>query len=267
VANQNNAKVSYLTNDHLGSPRAITDSLGKVTSRRDFLPFGEEIYSIQRTTTLGYSDDAVRQKFTGYERDIETDEDFAEARYYNYKVGRFNSVDPENAGVEIVKPQSWNAYVYSLNNPLSFVDPDGLKPVWLQRLDSNGDLAEILKADDEDEEFQDLLNGGWKLVQFNDSGEFQYPANFLGQIRYVILTSNGKWRWGDYYQQPESEDTTAGFVTNVPTTTPPQTVPPETLPSGPSTSPRGPTAPTLPPANPTSATNWLLRILRILGVP
>lgn len=36
---------AYLTTDHLGSPRAITDASGQVTSRRDFMPFGEEIYA------------------------------------------------------------------------------------------------------------------------------------------------------------------------------------------------------------------------------
>ncbi len=34
---------SYLTTDHLGSPRVITDKNGNVISRRDFMPFGEEI--------------------------------------------------------------------------------------------------------------------------------------------------------------------------------------------------------------------------------
>ena len=36
-------QISYLTTDSLGSPRVITDAEGNVTSRRDFMPFGEEI--------------------------------------------------------------------------------------------------------------------------------------------------------------------------------------------------------------------------------
>ena len=43
VAPPANPSVSYTTTDHLGSPRVITDQNGQVTSRRDFLPFGEEI--------------------------------------------------------------------------------------------------------------------------------------------------------------------------------------------------------------------------------
>ncbi|MFH4410559.1 hypothetical protein WAJ69_21275, partial [Acinetobacter baumannii] len=41
VAASQDAKVAYLTNDHLGSPRINTDALGQVVSRRDFRPFGE----------------------------------------------------------------------------------------------------------------------------------------------------------------------------------------------------------------------------------
>ena len=78
------AKVAYTTTDHLGSPRVITDIIGAVISRRDFLPFGEEltINVGARTTALKYGtyDDKVRQKFTGYQKDTETLLDFAEAR-------------------------------------------------------------------------------------------------------------------------------------------------------------------------------------------
>ena len=71
VAPTSQAKISYLTNDHLGSPRITTDAVGAVISRRDFRPFGEEI------ARTNYGADNVRQKFTGYERDIESDLDFA----------------------------------------------------------------------------------------------------------------------------------------------------------------------------------------------
>ncbi len=70
-------KISYLTNDHLGSPRITTDALGQVISRHDYHPFGEEIFTPQRTTGLNYSPDPVRKQFTGYERDPETSLDFA----------------------------------------------------------------------------------------------------------------------------------------------------------------------------------------------
>ncbi len=47
------------------------------------------------------------------------------ARYYGSALGRFISPDPGNSGAEPSDPQSWNAYSYVLNSPLSNTDPDG----------------------------------------------------------------------------------------------------------------------------------------------
>jgi RHS repeat-associated protein len=99
-----------------------------VISRHDYHPFGEEIYTSQRTTSLGYADDTVRKQFTGYERDIESELDFAEARYYNPTHGRFTSVDPLMASASTIRPQSWNRYSYVYNNPYKFTDPTGMMP-------------------------------------------------------------------------------------------------------------------------------------------
>lgn len=63
-----NPTTSYTATDLLGSPRVLTDSLGNVVSRRDFLPFGEDVVSTvgERASVTGYSSqDTVRQKFTG----------------------------------------------------------------------------------------------------------------------------------------------------------------------------------------------------------
>lgn len=113
-------QVSYLTEDHLGSPRINTDKNGNVISRHDYHPFGEEI---ARAT---YGADDVRKKFTGYERDFESSLDFGQARYYSSRHGRFYSVDPENYGAYEDDPQTWNAYMYSRNNPILYTDPEGL---------------------------------------------------------------------------------------------------------------------------------------------
>ncbi|MEO7659505.1 MAG: RHS repeat-associated core domain-containing protein, partial [Pyrinomonadaceae bacterium] len=120
------AKLAYVTNDHLGSPRINTDANGLVTSRHDYHPFGEEILTSQRTSALGYSADTLRKQFTAYERDIEADLDFAQARYYNPKHGRFTSVDPLMASANVINPQTFNRYVYVGNNPVNITDPTGL---------------------------------------------------------------------------------------------------------------------------------------------
>ena len=68
----------------------------------------------------------MRRKFTGYERDSETDLDFAKARFYGSSLGRFTSVDPMSLKKEILaNPQNLDRYVYTRNSPLTNVDRDG----------------------------------------------------------------------------------------------------------------------------------------------
>lgn len=62
-------QVSVLTQDHLGSPRVITNEAGAVTSRQDFSAFGDETLTVQRTQGLGYKPDELRKDYTGYEKD------------------------------------------------------------------------------------------------------------------------------------------------------------------------------------------------------
>ncbi len=119
-------QVSYLTADHLGSPRIITDNIGKVIARKDFNAFGDETNSAQRTTALGYKPEEIRQDYTGYQKDDESGLEFAQARYYNNKHGRFTSVDPLTASANVKDPQTFNRYSYAMNSPYKFTDPLGL---------------------------------------------------------------------------------------------------------------------------------------------
>ena len=120
----------YLSMDHLGSTRLVTDANANVVTRHDFLPFGEELppgYA-GRNGQWAPGGDNVDQKFTGQVRDQETGLDYFNARYFGAALGRFTSPDPGNAGADPSNPQTWNAYAYALNNPLVTVDPSGADP-------------------------------------------------------------------------------------------------------------------------------------------
>jgi RHS repeat-associated protein len=117
----------YLSYDHLGSLRMVTDIYANVVARHDYLPFGEEIPGgwAGRGATWGVHDD-VAQKFTAKERDQETGLDFFGARYMSSAQGRFTSPDPHTATIlHLINPQRWNMYAYGLNNPLFYTDPTG----------------------------------------------------------------------------------------------------------------------------------------------
>lgn len=95
------------------------------------MPFGEEITpdGTHRKADLKYNfGDNIRQKFTGYQKDEETQLDFAEARMYENRLGRFTAVDPLLASGKSANPQTFNRYIYVGNNPLVFTDPSGL--IW-----------------------------------------------------------------------------------------------------------------------------------------
>ena len=120
----------YLTPDHLGSTRVVTGEDQSVLSRHDYLPFGEEIGAGLggRSSVSGYTAslaDGPTQKFTGKERDAESQLDYFGARYFSGAGGRFTSADAPFADQGAADPQSWNLYSYTRNNPLKYVDPDG----------------------------------------------------------------------------------------------------------------------------------------------
>ncbi|QQS32776.1 MAG: RHS repeat-associated core domain-containing protein [Acidobacteriota bacterium] len=170
VESVENAKIAYLTSDHLGSPRIKTDRDGAVISRNDYLPYGEDLYTAQRTQNLGYSSDDIRQKFTGYERDDEIDLDFAQARYYNKNHGRFTSTDEPFLDQFESDAQSWNLYVYVRNNPLCFTDPTGM---W---------------------KWSDPDQNGYRFVVWEKNDNWQSLAEFLYQ------------QTGNYYPAATLED-------------------------------------------------------------
>ena len=132
------ASTLYLTADHLGSTRIVTDNYG-VVSRHDYRPFGQELLASgsnpRRSASDLYGLESIRQKFTGKERDSESGLDFFGARYYWNSAGRFTSVDPYNPIVDsrnaeafreyLAQPQNWNRYAYVWNSPLKFIDPNG----------------------------------------------------------------------------------------------------------------------------------------------
>ena len=122
------AGTTFLSTDHLGNIRAVTDGNGSVKSRHDYLPFGEEIEPFvgNRAAVPGYAaPDGITQRFTGKERDSETGLDYFLARHYYSAQGRFTSADAKIIPSRLADPQSVNRYTSTRNNPLTLIDPDG----------------------------------------------------------------------------------------------------------------------------------------------
>jgi RHS repeat-associated protein len=157
-------QLQWLVQDHLGSTRMVVDRSGSLggVSRHDFAPFGEELFAGVgiRSEDIGYRGDSVREKFTGYQHDDETDLDFAEARYYSAKQGRFTSPDPLHSSAEPGEPQSWNRYAYVGNRPTLITDPSGLR--WAYKVDKEGYKHFAWFNDDKKAEDE-----GWTVIHGN----------------------------------------------------------------------------------------------------
>jgi RHS repeat-associated protein len=114
--------VRYYFSDHLGSTSIITDGNGNVQEESYYYPYGGEMPVI--------TGDTNHYKFTGKERDTETNNDYFGARYHGSSMGRFLTPDwaakPTTVPYAMFgDPQSLNLYGYVRNNPLSRTDPDG----------------------------------------------------------------------------------------------------------------------------------------------
>ena len=85
VARKSTNGVFYYFSDHLKTASVITDSAGNIKSESDFYPWGGELQFV--------NNDSNHYKFTGKERDSETQLDYFGARHYSNGLGRWVSAD------------------------------------------------------------------------------------------------------------------------------------------------------------------------------
>jgi len=124
LASVDSGATKYFHLDHLGTIRRITNTATPpaIIASHDYYPFGFEATATNQ--------DTERFKWAGYERDLQgtTDQvddlDYLHARYENFNIGRFLSVDPVRGNPK--RPQSFNLFAYVGNNPINRIDPLGL---------------------------------------------------------------------------------------------------------------------------------------------
>jgi RHS repeat-associated protein len=115
LAKIDSSGTKYYHQDHL-SNRMVTDASGTKVAEMGTFPYGESWYNAS-------SDKLV---FTTYERDSESGNDYAHARYNVSGLARFSSPDPIAGSTS--DPQSFNRYSYVRNMPVMLSDPSGLIP-------------------------------------------------------------------------------------------------------------------------------------------
>jgi RHS repeat-associated protein len=110
---KSNGSRYYYLKDHLGSIRAVIDESNNLVEAQDYDPWGHIARQWTSNSTL--------YKFTGKERDIESNYDYFGARYYDARVGRWGQMEPLYD-----KYINFSPYIYSFSNTLIFKDINGL---------------------------------------------------------------------------------------------------------------------------------------------
>ena len=122
----------YYLKDHLGSIRVTLNQSGTHIGYDDYYPFGLQMENRSYNQGNNYDD----QKFTGHflEQEGGLGIYHAQARMYDPVTGRFWGVDgilQRMSPIELLrydnaKHLSLSPYVYVRNNPIIYIDPDGL---------------------------------------------------------------------------------------------------------------------------------------------
>ena len=119
VTEEYETSLYYVHNDHLGTPKALTDEAGIEVWSATHTPFGQA--SVDADPDGDEEVVEFNLRFPGQYYDEETGLHYNYFRYYDPETGRYITSDP--IGLE----GGYNTYEYVSNNPLISIDINGLR--------------------------------------------------------------------------------------------------------------------------------------------
>lgn len=118
----------YQHADHLGTARLASFPNRTLMYDKSFAAFGEDYNDLTSIQTWDWMFADMRANTAaGSTPDSAT---LYDAMYREYAPTQSRWISPDPAGlaaVNMTNPQTWNRYAYVTNNPLSFIDPSGLR--------------------------------------------------------------------------------------------------------------------------------------------
>ena len=124
--------------DGHGSTRFLTDSSGNITDRMSYDAYG--IMLGGNPTNLEPPTNNLL--YSGEQFDVDLQQQYLRARYYDQAIGAFNRLDPFEGN--IFDPQSLHKYAYAHSDPVNGIDPSGERNFSLMGVLSVASIASSL---------------------------------------------------------------------------------------------------------------------------
>lgn len=126
----------YNLTDHLGNVHVVVDQAGAVSQTSDYYPFG----LLWKDAPTGNTP-ANEYLFNGKEYTTALDLDWMDfgARLYDPALGRWHVIDPLAD-----KMRRHSPYNYAFDNPIRFIDRDGMEPVDIKENRNKAEQEEVL---------------------------------------------------------------------------------------------------------------------------
>jgi len=146
----------YQYRDHLGNIRISYQNIGtdsspnlEIIEENNYYPFGLKMRGFNSSVSSLGNSVAQKYKFNGKEFDDSFNEtlntyDFG-ARNYDPALGRWMNLDPLAEQMRRHSP-----YNYAFNNPIYFIDPDGMAPQDIFKLTQNGIIEKVAETNSKD---------------------------------------------------------------------------------------------------------------------
>jgi len=143
-------KYEYFIKDHLGNTRLVVSDSGKVLEEDSYYPFGMNITTLSKST----AEPENRYKYNGKELTNDFGLEWYEygARMYDPQIGRWHVVDPMAE-----KYFEWSPYNYVANNPMIFIDPNGML-LWKPKVNKDGSASYVAEEGDNAETLASQYN-------------------------------------------------------------------------------------------------------------